>query len=59
MDFMFFVGFGFFCAVAIIVLQVYLKVRIRKKREVEYFRRMYWTMRKAQEDAKQDKNKKQ
>lgn len=57
MGFWFFVGFGAFCGIIFIVFQICVSVRIRKKREDEYFRRMYRTMRQAQEDANKDKDK--
>lgn len=56
MNFWFFVGFGVFCSILFILFQIYISIRIRKKREDDYFRRMYWTMRRAQEDSKRDKD---
>ena len=41
----------------LIVLPLLLRFVIRRNREERYYRRMYWTVRKAQEDANQNKDK--
>lgn len=57
MGFWFFVGFGAFFGIIFIVFHICVSARIRKKREDEYFRCMYWTMRQARDDSEHDKDK--
>lgn len=55
MDFWFLVGLGAFLGIFVVLLQYYAKVRAQKKQEDEYFRRMYWTVRHAHEDAQRSR----
>lgn len=55
--FQYLIFFGFLAGAGFAILMFCIKVQVRKSRENEYFRRMYWTMRQAQEDANRDRDK--
>lgn len=48
---------GLLVPVVLAVCLVLLVLHIRKKQKEDYFNRMYWVVRKAQEDAQKDKTK--
>ena len=48
---------GFFAPFVLLAVVAVIVFKKSKRDEEEYFRRMYWTVRKAQEDANQNKDK--